>query len=100
MPFAFRNFFRSHSTGNSIVLVVAARAHRTLKIMAAGERARLYAGKAEPRTIRIGVTHLTNWRRVSTHRDRYPDVFFSALCLAATIVVWLCVLSPPPARLL
>ncbi|TYQ22159.1 UNVERIFIED_CONTAM: hypothetical protein JM85_0975 [Acetobacter peroxydans] len=58
----------------------------------------LAAGKAEPRTSRIHVTRLKNWRRVSARHNRYPDVFFSAIYLTTLIMIWLCVLklAPPP----
>ena len=32
---------------------------------------------------------LKDWRRVSTHYDRCPKVFLSAIALAATVILWL-----------
>jgi len=32
---------------------------------------------------------LKNWRRVATRCDRCPTIFFSAIALAATVIVWL-----------
>ena len=32
---------------------------------------------------------LKDWRRVATHYDRCPAVFFSAIALAATVIFWL-----------
>jgi len=34
-----------------------------------------------------------DWRRVATRYDRRPNVFFPAICLAATVMFWLWVLS-------
>jgi hypothetical protein len=35
---------------------------------------------------------LKDWRRVATRYDRCPEVFLSAIALAATVMLWLCVL--------
>ncbi len=43
--------------------------------------------------IEIMFDRLKDWRRVATRYDRCPTVFFSAICLAATIIFWLSVLS-------
>ncbi|MFT8479468.1 IS5 family transposase [Gluconobacter oxydans] len=32
---------------------------------------------------------LKDWRRIATRYDRCPNVFFSAICLAATVIFWL-----------
>ncbi|PUB11833.1 DDE family transposase [Yoonia sediminilitoris] len=37
---------------------------------------------------------LKDWRRVSTRYDRCPIVFLSAIALAATVIFWLCRLTP------
>ena len=39
--------------------------------------------------IEIMFGRLKNWRRVATRYDRCPTVFFSAICLAATVIFWL-----------
>ncbi|WP_040001094.1 IS5 family transposase, partial [Gluconobacter thailandicus] len=39
--------------------------------------------------IEIMFGRLKDWRRVATRYDRCPTVFFSAICLAATIMFWL-----------
>ncbi|GLQ85409.1 DDE transposase [Gluconobacter sphaericus NBRC 12467] len=39
--------------------------------------------------IEIMFGRLKDWRRVATRYDRSPTVFFSAICLAATIMFWL-----------
>ena len=39
--------------------------------------------------IEIMFGRLKDWRRVATRYDRCPNVFFSAICLAATIMFWL-----------
>ncbi|WP_415512451.1 hypothetical protein [Acetobacter papayae] len=31
---------------------------------------------------------LKDWRRVATCYDRFLTVFFSAICLAATVMLW------------
>lgn len=36
---------------------------------------------------------LKDWRRIATRYDRCPTAFFSAICLAATVMFWLWVLS-------
>ncbi|MBS0993844.1 hypothetical protein JK207_02540 [Gluconobacter cerinus] len=36
---------------------------------------------------------LKDRRRVATRYDRCPTVVFSAICLAATVMFWLCILS-------
>ncbi|MEJ5142663.1 transposase, partial [Gluconobacter albidus] len=43
--------------------------------------------------IEIMFGSLKDWRRFATRYDRYPTAFFSAICLAATVIFWLCVLS-------
>ena len=32
---------------------------------------------------------LKDWRRISTHYDRSPTVFFSAIALAEAVIFWL-----------
>ena len=32
---------------------------------------------------------LKDWRRIATRYDRCADTFFSAICLAATVIFWL-----------
>jgi transposase len=71
----------------------------------------LAAAGAEPKTDMIDATHLKahrdkrrykrrnriesmfgrlkDWRRVATRYDRCPTVFFSAIALAATVLLWL-----------
>lgn len=44
--------------------------------------------------IEIIFGRLKEWRRIATRYDRCPTVFFSATCLAATVMFWLCVLNP------
>ncbi|QQX91734.1 IS5 family transposase [Gluconobacter sphaericus] len=39
--------------------------------------------------IEIMFGRLKDWRRVATRYDRCPNVFFSAVCLAATVIFWL-----------
>ncbi|KXV71156.1 transposase [Acetobacter malorum] len=39
--------------------------------------------------IEIMFGRLKDWRRVATRYDRCPTVFFSAVCLAATVLFWL-----------
>ena len=39
--------------------------------------------------IEIMFGRLTDWRRVATRYDRCPEVFFSAIALAATVIYWL-----------
>ena len=39
--------------------------------------------------IEIMFGRLKDWWRVATRYDRCPTVFFSAICLAATIIFWL-----------
>ncbi len=39
--------------------------------------------------IEIMFGRLKDWRRVATRYDRCPNVFFSAICLAATVMFWL-----------
>ena len=39
--------------------------------------------------IEIMFGRLKDWRRVATRYDRSPTVFFSAVCLAATVSFWL-----------
>jgi transposase len=39
--------------------------------------------------IEIMLGRLKDWRRVATRYDRCPNVFFSALALAATVLFWL-----------
>ncbi|AFN57073.1 transposase [Zymomonas mobilis] len=39
--------------------------------------------------IEIMFGRLKDWRRIATRYDRSPTVFFSAVCLAATIMFWL-----------
>ena len=39
--------------------------------------------------IEIMFGRLKDWRRVATRYDRCPTVFFSTICLAATVMFWL-----------
>jgi len=39
--------------------------------------------------IEIMFGRLKDWRRVATRYDRCPDVFLSAVALAATVLFWL-----------
>jgi transposase len=39
--------------------------------------------------IEIMLGRLKDWRRIATCYDRFLTVFFSALCLAATVLFWL-----------
>lgn len=39
--------------------------------------------------IEIMFGRLKDWRRIATRYDRCPTVFFSAICLAATVMFWL-----------
>ena len=39
--------------------------------------------------IEIMFGRLKDWRRVATRYDRCPTAFFSAVCLAATVMFWL-----------
>jgi len=39
--------------------------------------------------IEIMFGRLKDWRRVATRYDRCPTVFFSAVALAATVIIWL-----------
>ncbi|MBF0852429.1 IS5 family transposase [Gluconobacter sp. R75690] len=39
--------------------------------------------------IEIMFGRLKDWRRVATRYDRCPNVFFSAICLAATVIFWI-----------
>lgn len=32
---------------------------------------------------------LKGWRRIGTRYDRYAHTFFSAICIAATVIFWL-----------
>ena len=32
---------------------------------------------------------LKDWRRISMRKDRCADTFFSAICIAATVIFWL-----------
>jgi transposase len=43
--------------------------------------------------IEIMFGRLKDWRRVATRYDRSPNVFLSAIALAATVIFWLGVLS-------
>lgn len=43
--------------------------------------------------IEIMFGRLKDWRRVATRYDRCPNVFLSAIALAATVLFWLLVLS-------
>jgi transposase len=46
--------------------------------------------------IEIMFGRLKDWRRVATRYDRCPTVFFSAVALAATVILWLWSTSPDP----
>ena len=39
--------------------------------------------------IEIMFGRIKDWRWVATRYDRCPNVFFSAICLAATVIFWL-----------
>ncbi|KXV28322.1 transposase [Gluconobacter japonicus] len=39
--------------------------------------------------IEIMFGRIKDWRRVATRYDRCPSVFFSVMCLAATVIFWL-----------
>lgn len=39
---------------------------------------------------------LKDWRRIATHYDRCAHTFFSAICIAATVIFWLSAMSPEP----
>lgn len=43
--------------------------------------------------IEVMFGRLKDWRRVATRYDRCPKVFLSAVAPAATVILWLCVLS-------
>ena len=32
---------------------------------------------------------LKDWHRIATHYDRYAHTFFSAICLATTVIFWM-----------
>jgi hypothetical protein len=40
------------------------------------------------------LARLKDWRRISMHYDRCAPTFFSAICIAATVIFWInqCVL--------
>ena len=46
--------------------------------------------------IEIMFGRLKDWRRVAARYDRCPNVFLSAIALAAIVIYWLCVLSLTP----
>src|SRR3546814_4143046 len=46
--------------------------------------------------IEIMFGRLKDWRRVAKRYDRISKAFFSADALAATVIFWLCSLSPDP----
>ncbi|WP_371818940.1 transposase [Gluconobacter sp. P1C6_b] len=51
---------------------------------------RLHRGRHKRRNrIEIMFGRLKDWRRVATRYDRCPTVFFSAICLATTVMFWL-----------
>ena len=60
-----------------------------------GRKSRLQPVKYDKRRYRrrnrieIMFGRLKDWRRVATRYDRCPQVFFSAIALAATIIFWL-----------
>ena len=39
---------------------------------------------------------LKDWRRIHTRYDRCAHTFFSAICIAATVIFWLQLMSPEP----
>ncbi|PZX10664.1 DDE family transposase, partial [Palleronia aestuarii] len=39
--------------------------------------------------IEIMFGRIKDWRRVATRYDRCPEVFLSAIALAATVIYWL-----------
>ena len=39
--------------------------------------------------IEIMFGRLKDWRRIHTRYDRCADAFFSAICIAATVIFWL-----------
>src|SRR3546814_16647453 len=49
--------------------------------------------------IEIMFGRLKDWRRVATRYDRCPIAFFSAIALAATVLLLLCSMSPYPSPL-
>ena len=50
-----------------------------------------YDNRRHKRRNRIGIMfgRLKDWRRIATRYDRCPEVFFSAVALAATVLFWL-----------
>ena len=60
-----------------------------------GRKSRLLPVKYDKRRYRrrnrieIMFGRLKDWRRVATRYDRCPQVFFSAIALAATVIFWL-----------
>lgn len=40
--------------------------------------------------------NLKDWRRVATRYDRYANTFFTAICVAATVIFWFGSGSPEP----
>jgi transposase len=47
------------------------------------------AGYRERHKVENLFTKLKDWRRIATRYDRYADTFFSAICIAATVIFWL-----------
>ena len=39
---------------------------------------------------------LKDWRRIATRYDRCGELFLSAICIAATVMFWLCVMTLGP----
>jgi len=52
---------------------------------------RRYRGRSR---IEIMFGRLKDWRRVAIRYDRCPTVFFFAIVLAATVILWLWPMSP------
>jgi hypothetical protein len=63
-----------------------------------GRKSRTEPIKYDKRRSRIEIMfgRLKDWRRVATRYDRCPTVFFSAVALAATVILWLWSTSPDP----
>lgn len=68
---------------------------RGIRLCIPGRRARKAPIKYDKRRykrrnrIEIMFGRLKDWRRVATRYDRCPEVFLSAVALAATVVFWL-----------
>ena len=49
-----------------------------------------------PSKIEIMFGRLKDWLRVAMPYDRSAQTFFSAICIAATVIFWLCSMSREP----